>query len=78
VQFTNPATESGFTTLLTSTSQFDVYGHYILIEAENANFYAVPSEGEGVWGLVWSDTEIQEGGVAVSLRTIAPATDTLL
>ncbi|KAL4861269.1 hypothetical protein BDV12DRAFT_208234 [Aspergillus spectabilis] len=78
VQFTNPATESGFTALVNSASQFDVYGNYILIEAENANFYAIPSEEEGVWGLVWSDVEIQQGEVAVSLRTIAPATDTLL
>ncbi|CEL09730.1 hypothetical protein ASPCAL12861 [Aspergillus calidoustus] len=59
-----------------SANVFAVYGNYVLIEAEDANFYAVPTRTEGVYSLTWS--AVGSDQIAVILRTIAPATDTLL
>jgi hypothetical protein len=59
-----------------SANVFAVYGNYVLIEAEDANFYAVPTRAEGVYSLTWS--AVGSDQIAVILRTIAPATDTLL
>ncbi|KAL2817576.1 hypothetical protein BJX63DRAFT_429620 [Aspergillus granulosus] len=71
VQF-NPTTSLS----AASAGDFGVYGNYVLINSEDANFYAVPTEVEGVYSLIWSDVGSDQ--VAVILRTIAPATDTLL
>ncbi|KAL2851376.1 hypothetical protein BJX68DRAFT_266288 [Aspergillus pseudodeflectus] len=59
-----------------SANVFTVYGNYVLIKAEDANFYAVPTRTEGVYSLTWS--AVGSDQIAVILRTIAPATDTLL
>ncbi|KAL3440245.1 hypothetical protein BJX65DRAFT_314984 [Aspergillus insuetus] len=59
-----------------SANVFVVYGNYVLIEAEDANFYAVPTNTEGVYSVIWS--AVGSDQIAVILRTIAPATDTLL
>ncbi|KAL3455234.1 hypothetical protein BJX64DRAFT_295233 [Aspergillus heterothallicus] len=59
-----------------SSSIFNMYGNYVLINAEDANFYAVPTGVDGVYTLIWSDVGSEQ--IAVILRTIAPATDTLL
>ncbi|KAJ0413931.1 hypothetical protein BJY00DRAFT_319289 [Aspergillus carlsbadensis] len=63
-------------TSASSANVFAVYGNYVLIGAEDANFYAVPTTTEGVYSLIWS--AVGSDQIAVILRTIAPATDTLL
>ncbi|KAL4923142.1 uncharacterized protein BDV17DRAFT_277928 [Aspergillus undulatus] len=56
---------------------FDVYGNYVLLSGgRTGNFYAVSTDTQGVWGLVWSAESSQD--VAVTLRTIAPATEAVL
>ncbi|KAL2858509.1 hypothetical protein BJY01DRAFT_241838 [Aspergillus pseudoustus] len=60
----------------TSASIFHVYGNYVLVDTEHANFYAVPTEVAGVYSLIWS--AVGSDQIGITLRTIAPATDTLL
>ncbi|KAL2816675.1 hypothetical protein BJX63DRAFT_387088 [Aspergillus granulosus] len=59
-----------------TNSVFSVYGNYVLIDGENVNFYAMPTEAERVYSLIWSDVESEH--IAIVLRTIAPATDSVL
>ncbi|KAL4880551.1 hypothetical protein BJY04DRAFT_191018 [Aspergillus karnatakaensis] len=73
-----PASGSGTTPITETPSQFNTYGNYIIIEAENANFYAAKTKNEGVWNLLWSEDsgEVLDT-VAVTLRTIKPVTETV-
>ncbi|KAL4816711.1 hypothetical protein BDW67DRAFT_161402 [Aspergillus spinulosporus] len=56
-----------------TASVFSVYGNYVLISTAGANFYAEKTDVDGVWDLVWSDSG--SGYVAITLRTIAPSTE---
>ncbi|KAL4914973.1 hypothetical protein BDW62DRAFT_189427 [Aspergillus aurantiobrunneus] len=49
---------------------FSYYGDYVMIDIENANFYAVPTDTEGVYSLVWSD--VASDDIFVVLRTNPP------
>ncbi|KAL4972379.1 hypothetical protein BDW66DRAFT_144424 [Aspergillus desertorum] len=56
-----------------TASVFSFYGNYVLINAAGANFYAEKTDVDGVWDLVWSDSE--SGYTAITLRTMAPSTE---
>ncbi|KAL4945501.1 hypothetical protein BDV06DRAFT_219192 [Aspergillus oleicola] len=68
------------TTSLLSTEEatsFDIYGNYVLLSGEQTgNFYAVTTDTQGIYGLVWSAVASQD--IPVTLRTIAPATEAVL
>lgn len=56
------------------------YGNYVMANVESAIFYAEPVSGSsGVYTLSWSNVD-QSGTdkVLVTLRTIAPSTDSVL
>jgi hypothetical protein len=56
------------------------YGNYVMVNMESATFYAEPVSGSsGVYTLSWSNVD-QSGTnkVLVTLRTIAPSTDSVL
>lgn len=57
-------------------SVFECYGDYVMTKNNNANFYAVPTDADGVYSLVWSD--VASGKIPVVLRKIAPVTEALL
>ncbi|KAI9374706.1 hypothetical protein BJX61DRAFT_532160 [Aspergillus egyptiacus] len=69
VEFTKPADD---TAAAAAGRPLTVYGNYVIIEEENANFYAIPTAVEGVYDLVWSSVGSEE--IPVILRTMAPAT----
>ncbi|KAL4922587.1 hypothetical protein BDW62DRAFT_196590 [Aspergillus aurantiobrunneus] len=71
VEFLQPSAE-----VIAANSVFDIYGNYVLVLRENVNFYAVPTEADGVYSLIWSDVASEH--IPVTLRTIAPATDAVL
>ncbi|RJE22310.1 hypothetical protein PHISCL_05354 [Aspergillus sclerotialis] len=54
---------------------FDFYGDYVLTTTGNINFYAVRTDAEGVYSLIWSKAASEH--IPVILRTIAPVTDGL-
>ncbi|KAL6238424.1 hypothetical protein BDW75DRAFT_27856 [Aspergillus navahoensis] len=58
-----------------NASVFSAYGNYVLINSAGANFYAEKTDVNGIWDLVWSDTG--SGYVAITLRTIAPSTESV-
>ncbi|KAL4957629.1 hypothetical protein BDW69DRAFT_180414 [Aspergillus filifer] len=68
------------TTSLLSTDEatsFDIYGNYVLLSGDHSgNFYAVPTDTAGIYGLVWS--AVASSDILVTLRTIAPATEAVL
>ncbi|KAJ5664269.1 hypothetical protein N7507_005000 [Penicillium longicatenatum] len=56
------------------------YGNYVMVNMESATFYAEPVSGSsGVYTLSWNNVD-QSGTnkVLVTLRTIAPSTDSVL
>lgn len=54
-------------------SVFEFYGDYVMTNKNNTNFYAVPTDADGVYSLVWSD--VASENIPVILRTIAPVTE---
>ncbi|KAL4780317.1 hypothetical protein BJX76DRAFT_351102 [Aspergillus varians] len=54
---------------------FDYYGNFVLIDTENANFYAVPTDADGVYSLILSEVGSEQ--TPVILRTVASAAEEL-
>jgi hypothetical protein len=56
------------------------YGQYVMTEVSGANFYAEAMSGVSGWyTLSWSATdEVADGKILLTLRTIAPSTDSVL
>ncbi|KAJ5887796.1 hypothetical protein N7495_007837 [Penicillium taxi] len=77
------ATEVGFTSASSTsgklTNVFWLYGQSVIVNVDSATFYAEPvAHTPGHYTLCWSPTDVSGDGIIVTLRTIAPSTDSVL
>ncbi|GAB1200314.1 hypothetical protein APSETT444_009684 [Aspergillus pseudonomiae] len=60
------------------TKTLKLYGNYVLIDSQNANFFTTRSES-GVYSLQWSANETATPNrIPLKLRAIQPSTDSVL
>ncbi|CAI7605609.1 unnamed protein product [Penicillium bialowiezense] len=78
----NPVSFSGTSGVDRSTQLTNVwslYGSYVLVTLDKVNFYAKPTGTDGLYSLLWSTSaEDMTGSIPLTLRTIAPATASVL
>ncbi|KAK9858899.1 hypothetical protein MYU51_015705 [Penicillium brevicompactum] len=78
----NPVSFSGTSEVGRSnklTNVWSLYGSYVLVTLDKANFYAKPTGTDGLYSLLWSTSaEEMTDSIPLTLRTIAPATASVL
>ncbi|CAG8921470.1 unnamed protein product [Penicillium salamii] len=78
----NPVSFSGNSDVQRSnklSNVWSLYGSYVLVTLDKANFYAKPTGTDGVYSLLWSTSaEEMKDTIPLTLRTMAPATVSVL
>jgi hypothetical protein len=58
---------------------WSLYGNYVLVSVSGANFYAKSTGTDGLYSLLWSSSaEAMTDTISLTLRTIEPATQSVL
>lgn len=61
------------------TDVWSLYGNYVLVSVSGANFYAKSTGTDGLYSLLWSSSaEAMTDTISLTLRTIEPATQSVL